>query len=72
MRRGSPGRRVDPPYRVRRRAGVVVDADKFKDKLLREAMNDGSHETFLKPDAVREPEAAGEPFFPLELAALAQ
>jgi len=35
-------------------------------------MNDGSHETFLKPDAVREPEAAGEPFFPLELAALAQ
>lgn len=51
-------------------AWLVVDADKFKDKLLREAMNDGSYETFLKPDAVREREAAGEPFFPLELAAL--
>ena len=51
-------------------AWLVVDADKFKDKLLREAMNDGTYETFLKPDAVREREAAGEPFYPLELAAL--
>lgn len=51
-------------------AWLVVDADKFKDKLLREAMNDGSYETFLKPDAVRERDAAGEPFYPLELAAL--
>ncbi|MGW6018311.1 zeta toxin family protein [Oerskovia enterophila] len=51
-------------------AWLVVDADRFKEKLLREAMADGSYETFLKPDAVREREEAGEPFFPLELAAL--
>jgi len=51
-------------------AWLVVDADKFKEKLLREALADGSYETFLKPDAVREREAGGEPFFPLELAAL--
>lgn len=51
-------------------AWLVVDADRFKEKLLREALADGSYETFLKPDAVREREEAGEPFFPLELAAL--
>ncbi|WP_051027688.1 zeta toxin family protein [Cellulosimicrobium cellulans] len=51
-------------------AWLVVDADKFKDKLLREALADGSYDAFLKPDAVREREAAGEPFYPLELAAL--
>ncbi|MET4224583.1 zeta toxin family protein [Oerskovia enterophila] len=51
-------------------AWLVVDADRFKEKLLREALADGSYENFLKPDAVREREEAGEPFFPLELAAL--
>ncbi|WP_240666433.1 zeta toxin family protein [Oerskovia turbata] len=51
-------------------AWLVVDADRFKEKLLREALADGSYETFLKPDGVREREEAGEPFFPLELAAL--
>ena len=51
-------------------AWLVVDADKFKEKLLREAVADGSYETFLKPQAVRDREADGEPFFPLELAAL--
>lgn len=51
-------------------AWLVVDADNFKEKLLREALADGSYDAFLKPDAVRDREAAGEPFYPLELAAL--
>lgn len=51
-------------------AWLVVDADKFKEKLLREALADGSYDAFLKPDAVRDRESAGEPFYPLELAAL--
>ncbi|MEK8229370.1 hypothetical protein NKG05_30855 [Oerskovia sp. M15] len=41
-----------------------MDADRFKEKLLREALADGSYETFLKPEGVREREEAGEPFFP--------
>ncbi len=51
-------------------AWLVVDADKFKEKLLREALADGSYDAFLKPDAVHDRESAGEPFYPLELAAL--
>lgn len=51
-------------------AWLVVDADKFKEKLLREAVADGTYEGFLKPQAIRDREAEGEPFFPLELAAL--
>src|SRR5699024_4005932 len=38
--------------------------------LLREALADGSYEVWIKPDAVRDLEAQGERFFPLELAAL--
>ncbi|WP_402372993.1 zeta toxin family protein [Isoptericola rhizosphaerae] len=53
-----------------RSAWLVVDADKFKEKLLREAVADGSYEGFLKPQAVADREADGEQFFPLELAAL--
>lgn len=49
---------------------LPIDSDEFKHKLLREAQADGSYEGFLKPAAVREREAAGERFFPLELAAL--
>jgi len=48
----------------------VVDADEFKRSLLREAQADGSYQSWLMPKAVREREAAGERFFPLELAAL--
>lgn len=51
-------------------AWVTIDADEFKHKLLREALSDGSYEDFLKPAAVAEREAAGEPFYPLELASL--
>lgn len=49
---------------------LVVDADEFKRFLLREAQADGSYETWLVPAAVRELEAAGERFLPLELASL--
>lgn len=49
---------------------VNVDADVFKKMLLRQALDDGSFEGWLKPDQVREQEAAGERFFPLELAPL--
>lgn|GEM_PF-764044 len=53
-----------------RGAWVTIDADDFKHKLLREALADGSYESFLKPAAVKEREQAGEPFYPLELASL--
>lgn len=49
---------------------VNVDADEFKQLLLREAIADGSYETWIKPEAVRELEAQGERFYPLELASL--
>lgn len=53
-----------------RGAYLVVDADEFKRSLLREAQADGSYEQWLMPEAVREREARGERFFPLELASL--
>lgn len=49
---------------------VNIDADEFKAALLRQAIVDGSYESWIKPTAVRELEAAGERFFPMELAAL--
>lgn len=49
---------------------VNVDADEFKAALLRQAIADGSYESWIKPPAVRELEAAGERFFPMEMAAL--
>lgn len=49
---------------------LTVDADDFKHALLRAAIDDGSYDAFLKPAVVREHEAAGERFFPLELASL--
>ncbi len=52
------------------RGYVNVDADEFKKLLLRQAIADGSYESFIKPAAVRELEEAGEKFYPLELAAL--
>lgn len=47
-----------------------VDADHFKEVLLTRAMQDGSYESHLKPQEVKDLEAQGEKFFPLELAAL--
>lgn len=49
---------------------VNIDADEFKAALLRQAIAGGSYESWIKPPAVRELEAAGERFFPMELAAL--
>lgn len=49
---------------------LVVDADEFKRALLERAHRDGSYEGWLVPDEVRELEAAGERFYPLELASL--
>ncbi len=48
----------------------VVDADHFKEVLLREALADGSYQSWLLPPDVAELQAGGERFYPLELAAL--
>lgn len=52
------------------RSYLNIDADEFKELLLRVAIEDGSYESWLKPPAVREREEAGERFYPLELASL--
>ncbi|MGC0269428.1 zeta toxin family protein [Glutamicibacter soli] len=49
---------------------LVLDADEFKELLLRQAQADGSYEATIKPDEVKRRETAGEEFFPLELATL--
>ncbi len=49
---------------------LVIDADDFKKKLLTEAMRDGTYESSIKPQAIKDLEAGGEQFFPLELASL--
>jgi predicted ABC-type ATPase len=49
---------------------AVVDADDFKRGLLERAIADGSYETVIKPAEVRDLEAAGERFAPLEMASL--
>lgn len=49
---------------------LVVDADRFKNALLQEALRDGSYESWLKSAEIRDLESAGETFFPLELASL--
>ncbi|WP_431838586.1 zeta toxin family protein [Cellulomonas sp. Y8] len=54
------------------RAGewLVADADEFKHALLAVALEDGSYQDFLMPDAVRDLVSDGERFAPLELASL--
>jgi predicted kinase len=47
-----------------------IDADEFKVELLKAAIEDGSYDSFLVPEEVRDLVAQGERFFPLELAAL--
>lgn len=49
---------------------VLIDADDIKTRLLQEARKDTSLEEFLTPQDVRDLEAHGEKFFPLELSAL--
>lgn len=53
-----------------RSAWLTVDADEFKRALLTEAIKDGSYDRAILPPEVRSAEAAGEKFFPLELASL--
>lgn len=49
---------------------LTIDPDGFKDALLRRARLDGSYDSYLMPDEVRDLEAAGERFYPRELATL--
>lgn len=49
---------------------LVIDADDFKSRLLREAQSDGSYDSWLMPANVRELAEEGHRFYPLELAAL--
>lgn len=49
---------------------LLINADDFKDLLLQQAGQDGSYDSYLVPDEVRTLEAAGEKFYPRELAAL--
>ncbi|WP_228512343.1 zeta toxin family protein [Clavibacter sp. VKM Ac-2872] len=49
---------------------LVIDADEFKKRLLKQAIADKSYESWIKPAAVRELEAAGERFHPMELSSL--
>ena len=49
---------------------LVIDADEFKHALLRQAQQDGTYESKIKPPEIRDRETAGEKFFPLELASL--
>lgn len=53
-------------------AWMVIDADAFKDALIDRALEDGSYDAWIKPEAVRTLEAGGERFFPLEMSALLQ
>jgi len=48
----------------------IIDADYFKERLLEQAVEDGSYESWIKPAEVKTLERQGEKFFPLELSAL--
>jgi len=64
------GELIGVPGSESRRRWLEVDPDEIKTQLLDAAAADGSYETFIKPPAVRELEAQGERFFPLDFAAL--
>lgn len=64
------GELIGKPGSESRRRWLEVDLDNIKTQLLDAAAADGSYETFIKPPAVRELEAQGERFFPLDFAAL--
>lgn len=49
---------------------LAINPDDFKDLLLQQAKRDGSYNSHLIPDEVRSLDAAGEKFYPRELAAL--
>lgn len=64
------GELIGAPGTESRSRWLEVDPDEIKTQLLDAAAADGSYETFIKPPAVRELEAQGEWFFPLDFAAL--
>ena len=49
---------------------LVLDADEFKELLLREAQANGNYEAEIKPNEIKRREVAGEQCFPVELATL--
>lgn len=49
---------------------LPINADDFKDELLQQARQDESYDNYLVPEEVHALEAAGEKFYPRELAAL--
>lgn len=49
---------------------LVLDADGFKDRILKQAIADGSYDTHLTTDEIRQIEAGGEKIWPRERAAL--
>jgi chloramphenicol 3-O-phosphotransferase len=49
---------------------MVVDADYFKERLMAEAVADGTYDSYFKDHEIKELEAKGEKFFPLEFASL--
>lgn len=61
---------IGAPGSDQRSQWLEIDPDEIKTLLLDAATQDGSYETFIKPPAVRELEAQGERFFPLDFAAL--
>lgn len=61
---------IGAPGSDQRTGWLEIDPDEIKKLLLDAAAQDGSYETFIKPPAVRELEAQGERFFPLDFAAL--
>lgn len=50
---------------------LIIDADDFKAALLKQAQQDGSYETSIKPERVKDLEReTGQRFYPMELASL--
>lgn len=49
---------------------LTINPDDFKDLLLQQARRDGSYDSHLIPDEIRTLDAAGQRFYPRELAAL--
>lgn len=47
-----------------------IDADDFKELLLRQAQEDGSYDSFILPSEIKSLINAGEQFYPMEMASL--
>lgn len=56
--------------KVQREPYLTIDADEFKKLILKQALLDGTYQSLIKPEEIKQLEASGERFFPLELAAL--